>query len=233
MFRFIPVVLLLFSASPARACPVCLEALGGENPRLVALLERIEKSGEASIPELRALAADPGAETDLRTVATRHLGYFGDRESLSHFREIVLEILNPDSELTFGQGSPTSVLRDAAAEALGVMDEVDVADLVWAGWDELSPSRRIEVPRLLGQLRDPRAQQRQVEILRAADCDALALMVIVELRRTGTSSAVPAIEERREVWIRRAAGTEDLHHRRDFNRLARYAEGTIRALRSR
>ncbi len=223
-------LILLTFAPDTAACPVCSEELAGANPRVTALVSRIEDQGRDSIPELRKLAADPAEDKALRTVAARHLGTFGDRESVPALRAIVLEVVDPEAEGPFGPGGPGPGLRVAAAGALGTMGESGPAQLIWSGWEELSLPRQFEIPRILSELGDPRALERQLEILERTSDYGLAFQVILELRRTGTSAAIPAVEKWLNKWRSAAEAEEDPHRRRELNRIIRYAEGTIRAL---
>lgn len=211
----------------ATACPVCLESAEGINPRLVELISRIEDSGAETIPELRELAADDGEMLDLRTAAVRHLGIFLDRGSIPTLRKIVLDILGPEPV------GGSSALRDAAAAALGAMRDRETADILWRGRSEMSLERRVEIPRLLTNLGDPRALARQIEMLESGSDDAVAFQAIVELRRSGDATAIPAIEKWLEVWRAKAASEENLFVRKDLNHVIRYVENTLRVLRNR
>lgn len=220
-------------ATAALACPICTEELAPTDPRVNGLVSRIESEGPAVIPELRRLAADPTEGPVIRTVAVRHLGIFGDRDSIPALRAIVLEIVNPESKESFGPGGRGSGMRAAAAGALGAMGEPGPAEALWSGWAGLELARQLEIPRLLSELRDPQAQERQIAMLRETGDFDLVIQLLIELRRTGTSAALPAAEEWVGKFRRAAAAEEDLFIRKDLNKMVRYAEGTVRALRRR
>lgn len=220
------------SVLPAPACLICEDA-----PCAVedGLRERIAAEGRALIPELREIVTCRHTEHfRQRLLAIETLGEFEDAGAVPILQEIVLEILNPASLSSFGPYLPEAELRATAARALGRLESSPSAARIFAAREGLSLERQREIPRLLGELREPGALEMLSTILSASSDDETAFQAVIQLRRLGTRSQVPAVEAR-------LAGWEEEFSRRlqagDYNRLlekrVKYTRASLRIMQGR
>ena len=230
--RLILGICLFGTLADSKACIICEDV---PTPGEVILERLIKEKGRGSIPELREiLRCSKSSDLRLKIIAARELGRFGDRESIGLLEEVLLEILAPESTSDFGVFTAAHALRVQAARSLVLMDAGGVWEKIWAGWRKLSPLKQEELPALLFNLNTPHLQEKQLEILRTSRRRSVEFQVIVELRRSGDSRAIPGVEEKVSEWKKLLAEKETRGEKdSSLVKLIRYAEGTIRTLNRR
>ena len=230
--RTVVTALLIFCGTSCLACLICEDQLSPDEASLERL---IREKGKEAIPALRdILCCTDRTPIRLKIIAARELGKFQDRKSLPILENILMEIMDPESDSDFGVGTSAHTLRYAAGRALARMGETSAGGTIRKNWRDLPPQRQEELPSLFFSLGLERLQQAQLEILKNAGHPRVEFQVMVELRRSGDRKAIPAVESAIKRWEalleKRKSRGEDGSF---LPRMIHYGRGTLRALRRR
>jgi len=224
--------LLLAAAGPARACLICEDkSHDGEE----VLRHLVAEKGEEAIPQLREIVLCEHPEHQPQKIlAIETLAAYGDEESVPLLKKLVLELRNPASLSAFGMPNPEAEIRAAAARALRQLEAGGIAPILFADWSSLSPDRRRELPRLIGELAEPETRSMLEEIIRNGTDRETVFQAIIQMRRLGGREQVEVVRERLDQWEEEYARLiQEGKSNRNLYRRINYARRTIRLIGSR
>lgn len=225
---FICLAFLVLSR-PAGACIICHDITTSGEKKVQDL---VREKGREAIPELREiLACDDSAHLRAKIVAARELGRLRDRESIPELKRIVLELLRSGSSSRFGAIAPEHSLREVAATSLHQMGVEGIGEEIWRNWRELPPERREELPRIFYCLGVPGLEDKLLRMLQTSGNEFVEFQVVLELRRSGTSRAIPELKKILAKWEKASSESKVIRRRRFLAPLIKYTKSTIQVLK--
>lgn len=201
IFAFFPLSL----SQIAQACPACWAGYGSGDERfnkpLAELRLLYEREGRGALPAIREALKNQN-DPLVKQRAADYIGELKDIESLPLLEQEILEITKKVSFSNFGLGIPEFQTRLKIAHILANLGAKELADRLWAKYDQLDIQRKMEVPYLLNALNDAKLTERLAKILERSEDHQLMLGAIDVLGMGGDSKALPFLRAKLIEWER-------------------------------
>ena len=190
-------------ASRVQACPACWAGYGPGAERLNKPLADLriiyEKEGRNALPYIRKAlitSTDP-------LVIRRAAGYIvelKDTESIRLMEDMLHALVKRVAFSTFGLGTYDFQGRLTVAHALIKFGPSTIVDRIWERYDRLDLDRKSEVPYVLNGLKDPKLDERLLEILNREENHQLMMGALDVLSFGGSTEVLPVLRSKAAEW---------------------------------
>ncbi len=205
--------IFLFNAAveEVEACAGCWVGYGPGaerfNKALADLRIMHESQGKAALPQIKQVlkkSNDP-------LVQKRAIEYVAELEymdAIPLLEDIIYDLVKRVSFSTFGLESIPFQTRLAAAHTLANLGSNHMADKIWRRYGRIDFARKSEVPYILNALRDPRLNERLIDIVDRCEDHQLMVGALVVFAIGGNDKALPFLKLKIDEWRNKPAGTD-------------------------
>ncbi len=189
--------------SRVEACPACWTGYGPGaeryNKPLADLRIIYEKEGRGALPYIRTALITSTDPLLIRRAAT-YIVELKDAESIPLMEDMLHALVKRVAFSKFGLGTYDFQGRLIVAHALINFGQTTIADRIWERYDRLDPDRKSEVPYILNGLKDPKLDERLLEIVNREEDHQLMMGALDVLAFGGSAEALPALRSKAAEW---------------------------------
>jgi hypothetical protein len=190
-------------ASRVEACPGCWAGYGPGAERLNKPLADLriiyEKEGRNALPYIRKALITSTDPLVMRRAAT-YIVELKDTESIPLMEDMLHALVKRVAFSKFGLGTYDFQGRLAVAHALINFGPSTIVDRIWERYDRLDLDRKSEVPYILNGLKDPKLDERLLEIVNREEDHQLMMGALDVLSFGGSTKALPALRSKVAEW---------------------------------
>ena len=220
-------------AGRAQGCAACVAAgklaRESENKAFYALRILYERKGREALPVIRrALSLDGNPPAQMRAVA--YVSELKDTESIPRLESILAELFKLVSFSQFGIETVDFQRRWIVAYTLGTLRAPGVAERIWARYERFTPSKKSEVPYILGALGDTKLTEHMMGIINRCENHQLMMATLDTMATGANAEAIPFLESKIIEWEAKAKqtpGSVDVTNGIDYFVLSRAAAQAI------
>jgi len=194
--------------SSVEACPMCWAGYGPGAERLNKPLADLriiyEKEGRDALPYIRKALITSTDPLVIRRAAT-YIVELKDAESIPLMEDMLHALVKRVAFSKFGLGTYDFQGRLTVAHALINFGPSTIADRIWQRYDRLDQDRKSEVPYILNGLKDPKLDERLLEIVNREEDHQLMMGALDVLSFGGSTDTLPALRSKAAEWRDKSA----------------------------